>query len=434
MNILFLTSSSYSHIVCLKNIIEHLVGRKDSVFCLSTSENKDFIEEYGATFIQYPNFITPVSIRKEIMEQLDSEKMRKIKKENIKKWYDIALEKDIEMLYDMNNNQIEVLEEIILQNEITLIFRDAVDKYGEYLSNLLNIPLISYSTHNLYSLKYLYAEKERMPLFFNCIFNDSKKELPSDYFDDYEDKAIAYHTKFSKKYDTYMLPVLHQFNLNQEMNLICSTDFFQPVESLLPSKRYTIIYPDVSLEKTRVSSDLKKFIDSHQKIIYISSGSILGHSAIYYMKFISNLKQFGYGVVVSCFREFEILNKWVFEKGYSDFVYVSNWIPQKYVLQHCILFITHGGNNSIMEAIYYGVPMIVTPTSSEQRMNGLIIEEKGMGFTMVKERNNHLSVGKMIHKILYTDEFYNRLHDYSTNYKNHINDFTTLDGFIDGIF
>ena len=86
-----------------------------------------------------------------------------------------------------------------------------------------------------------------------------------------------------------------------------------------------------------------------------------------------------------------------------------------------------------MEAVYYGVPMIVTPTSSEQRMNGLIIEEKGMGFTMVKERNNHLSVGKMIHKILNTDEFYKRLNVYSTNYKNHINDFLTLDGFIDGI-
>ena len=70
-----------------------------------------------------------------------------------------------------------------------------------------------------------------------------------------------------------------------------------------------------------------------------------------------------------------------------------------------------------MESIYNGVPMLVTPTSSEQRMNGLIIEENGMGYTMVKDRNDHISVGKMIY--------------YSAKYRSHINDYSLMDGFID---
>lgn len=431
MNILFLTSSSYSHIICLKNVIKHLVNRKETIFCMSTPENQKILEEFGAKFISYPDSIIPVSIRKEIMEQLDSAEMRSIKKDDIRKWYDIALEKDIEMLYDMTEDQVSKLEKIILDNHIDIIFRDAVDKYGEVIAKRLNMPLISYSTHNLYSLNYLNGDKERIPLFFNCIYNDINKALPENYFDDYEERALSFHEKFAQKYNTYTLPILHQFNLNQELNLILSTDFFQPKESLNDDKKYLILYPDVAEETVNISLELKDFINKHKKVIYISSGSILGHSAIYYIKFISNLKQFGYGIVVSCFRESEILKKWVVEKGYSAFVYISDWIPQKYVLKHSVLFVTHGGNNSIMESIYNGVPMLVTPTSSEQRMNGLIIEENGMGYTMVKDRNDHISVGKMIYNLLNDNSFLDKMNYYSAKYRSHINDYSLMDGFID---
>lgn len=431
MNILFLTSSSYSHIICLKNVIKHLVNRKETIFCMSTPENQKILEEFGAKFISYPDSIIPVSIRKEIMEQLDSAEMRSIKKDDIRKWYDIALEKDIEMLYDMTEDQVSKLEKIILDNHIDIIFRDAVDKYGEVIAKRLNMPLISYSTHNLYSLNYLNGDKERIPLFFNCIYNDINKALPENYFDDYEERALSFHEKFAQKYNTYTLPILHQFNLNQELNLILSTDFFQPKEGLNDDKKYLILYPDVAEETVNISLELKDFINKHKKVIYISSGSILGHSAIYYIKFISNLKQFGYGIVVSCFRESEILKKWVVEKGYSAFVYISDWIPQKYVLKHSVLFVTHGGNNSIMESIYNGVPMLVTPTSSEQRMNGLIIEENGMGYTMVKDRNDHISVGKMIYNLLNDNSFLDKMNYYSAKYRSHINDYSLMDGFID---
>ena len=42
-------------------------------------------------------------------------------------------------------------------------------------------------------------------------------------------------------------------------------------------------------------------------------------------------------------------------------------IPQKFILSKTDVFITSGGHNSILEAIYYKVPMLITPISSEQR-------------------------------------------------------------------
>ncbi|GAA3867800.1 glycosyltransferase [Saccharothrix violaceirubra] len=40
---------------------------------------------------------------------------------------------------------------------------------------------------------------------------------------------------------------------------------------------------------------------------------------------------------------------------------VRDWFPQPAVLRHARAFVTHGGMNSTMEALYHGVPLIVHP-------------------------------------------------------------------------
>ena len=65
-------------------------------------------------------------------------------------------------------------------------------------------------------------------------------------------------------------------------------------------------------------------------------------------------------------------------------VLVKKKIPQLYVLKHSYLFITSGGMNSIKEAIYYKIPMIIFPISSEQRLNGLIVEKLKIGISTYK--------------------------------------------------
>ncbi|MFB6714054.1 MULTISPECIES: macrolide family glycosyltransferase [unclassified Streptomyces] len=64
---------------------------------------------------------------------------------------------------------------------------------------------------------------------------------------------------------------------------------------------------------------------------------------------------------------------------------VRRSVPQLDVLRHAELFITHGGMNSVMESLYNGVPMIVNPLMSEQRANGLRVEELGFGRLLTRE-------------------------------------------------
>ena len=71
-------------------------------------------------------------------------------------------------------------------------------------------------------------------------------------------------------------------------------------------------------------------------------------------------------------------------------IYVDNFIPQKYVLSCADLFFTSGGFYSILESIYYEVPIIVRPISCEQRMNGIIIEKNKLGVTLYKKNKKSL--------------------------------------------
>ena len=53
--------------------------------------------------------------------------------------------------------------------------------------------------------------------------------------------------------------------------------------------------------------------------------------------------------------------------------------PQKTLLQQAALFITHGGGNSVYEAIYCATPMIVIPQIAEQRVFARHIVSLGLG-------------------------------------------------------
>ena len=64
---------------------------------------------------------------------------------------------------------------------------------------------------------------------------------------------------------------------------------------------------------------------------------------------------------------------------------VRRHVPQLDVLRHARLFITHGGMNSTMESLHYGVPMVVIPQMNEQKANGLRVAELGLGEHLAKD-------------------------------------------------
>ena len=60
-------------------------------------------------------------------------------------------------------------------------------------------------------------------------------------------------------------------------------------------------------------------------------------------------------------------------------VRVVDRFPQQLLLEHAALFVTHGGYNSIREAVRAGVPMAVRPMFGDQQYNALRVADLGLG-------------------------------------------------------
>jgi MGT family glycosyltransferase len=61
------------------------------------------------------------------------------------------------------------------------------------------------------------------------------------------------------------------------------------------------------------------------------------------------------------------------------------YVPQVELLRRAQIFVTHGGLCSVMESLYFGVPMLVLPMMEEHAIIGKIIEEQGVGIVLKPE-------------------------------------------------
>ncbi|MEU0580182.1 macrolide family glycosyltransferase [Streptomyces griseoincarnatus] len=78
---------------------------------------------------------------------------------------------------------------------------------------------------------------------------------------------------------------------------------------------------------------------------------------------------------------------------------VHRHVPQLDVLRHARAFVTHGGMNSTMEALYHGVPMVVIPQMNEQKANGLRVDELGLGRHLAKDDTTAQSLRAAVEQV-----------------------------------
>jgi len=74
---------------------------------------------------------------------------------------------------------------------------------------------------------------------------------------------------------------------------------------------------------------------------------------------------------------------WKYAKPFPDIKNIKTvtWMPQNDILGHpnLKLFMTHGGLNSVYEATYHRVPMLLTPLWGDQVGNAAKVKLAGFG-------------------------------------------------------
>jgi UDP:flavonoid glycosyltransferase YjiC (YdhE family) len=67
-------------------------------------------------------------------------------------------------------------------------------------------------------------------------------------------------------------------------------------------------------------------------------------------------------------------------------VIVVPYAPQPQLLERVDAFLTHGGANSVMEAMYAGTPLLIVPLSGDQPWQAQFVEERKVGIHLDRNR------------------------------------------------
>lgn len=385
--VLFFTSYPISHIYPLAGLIGNLISNNYIVYVLSDIKNKDLIESYGANFLQYPFDFTEScyendmnNYRMKCIEYAQQGKHKEALEEYLK--FDIA------SVMNVNSTRKKQIKKIVESINPNIIFRDAVDHFGKIIANEMNINVIGYMTNNMYSINFLKTNPNYLCKIFMNGF-EMEKYLGINYFENFIDIELNLYKKVEKELCAEHIQPLNQFNLDEEFNIIFSLDELQPKSSFFKNKEYLIIKPSNKNFRVNneVEKDIKTFLETDKKIIYIATGSIVTRDISYYETIIDELSKIDVKLIISAGDKTSYLRNYVKKKNIEKNIMIKEFLPQIYILSKVNLFITSGGFNSILESIFHRCPMLILPIASEQRLNGYIIAKRKLGATIYGERN-----------------------------------------------
>nr|XP_006994775.2 UDP-glucuronosyltransferase 3A2-like [Peromyscus maniculatus bairdii] len=176
-------------------------------------------------------------------------------------------------------------------------------------------------------------------------------------------------------------PVLSDLPRKAELWFVNSDFAFHFAHPVLPNMVYVGGLTDKPVRP--IPPDLEDFIikfrDSGFVLVALGSIATLHQTKQLIKEMNSAFAHLPQGVLWTCKDA-----HWPKDVSMAPNVKIMNWLPQTDLLAHprIHLFVTHGGMNSIMEAIQHGVPMVGIPFLADQGENMVLVEAKKIGVSV----------------------------------------------------
>jgi MGT family glycosyltransferase len=178
-----------------------------------------------------------------------------------------------------------------------------------------------------------------------------------------------------RRYATRGLPLFDLLNIRQPLNLVFTSRAFQPGVDAFDHS-YQFVGPSLGARP----ADPTFPADLRGPVLYASLGTVFDAGPHLLRTFATALAPLGGTVIVST--------------GHTDpatleplpaNVIARHSVPQPEVLARASLFVTHGGMNSVNEAMHAGVPMLVVPQGADQPLVARRVVEVGTGLSLRTE-------------------------------------------------
>lgn len=339
--IVFFCIPAHGHTNPTLGVVRELVERGHEVWYYSYNMMKEKIETAGAKFISCDEYDTEMKL-----DPKDATRVGKDLAFSTKILVNTTLALDDKVCKDME------------QLQPGCIVADSMAIWGKAVALKLGIPFVSSTTtfaFNKYSAKIM---KQSIGELFGMIFSMSKIQKDIKRLQDkgYPVKNVLDIIQNDEKTDT----------------VVYTSPQFQPCADTF-SDKYAFVGPSVRT----VTEQIEK---TKEKLIYISMGTVNNDMLQLYKNCIAAFKETEYQVIMSVGNLVDIES---FEE-LPENISVYTQVDQIAVLSQADVFLSHCGMNSVNESLYYEVPLVMYPQTSEQGGVANRVLQLGAGIQLKK--------------------------------------------------
>ncbi len=181
-------------------------------------------------------------------------------------------------------------------------------------------------------------------------------------------------------------------NDNETDTIVYTSPEFQPCAETF-SEKYLFVGPSIregdkmrkkvqdagegqkGTEEQAAGTQNRKARTGERKQVYISLGTVNNDKCGFYQNCIAALQDMPVDVVISVGEMLELEKLgWIPEN-----IRAERYVNQIEVLQNTDVFLTHCGMNSVSEALYFQVPLVLFPQTAEQQSVAARVYELGAG-------------------------------------------------------
>ena len=156
-----------------------------------------------------------------------------------------------------------------------------------------------------------------------------------------------------------------------ELNLAYTLREYQPYAEEFPEEQYRFLGPSIYERKAEEFD----FVKGNHPVVYISLGTVIKGAVGFFQNCVESFRDEDVDVIISVGKQFDVKKL----KNVPSNVHIYSSVPQLQVLKMADAFVTHGGMNSVSEALVIGTPMVVIPFISDQPVNARCVEKLGVG-------------------------------------------------------
>ena len=339
--IVFFCIPAHGHTNPTLGVVRELVERGHEVWYYSYNMMKEKIETAGAKFISCDEYDTEMKL-----DPKDATRVGKDLAFSTKILVDTTLALDDKVCKDMEQLQPDC------------IVADSMAVWGKAVALKLGIPFVSSTTTFAFNQHSAKIMKQSIGELFGMIFSMPKIQKDIKRLQDkgYPVKNILDIIQNDDKTDT----------------IVYTSPEFQPCADTF-SDKYAFVGPSVRT----VTEQIEK---TKEKLIYISMGTVNNDMLQLYKNCIAAFKETEYQVIMSVGNLVDIES---FEE-LPENISVYTQVDQIAVLSQADVFLSHCGMNSVNESLYYEVPLVMYPQTSEQGGVANRVLQLGAGIQLKK--------------------------------------------------